>query len=82
MAGVCKECSFSLDPWGECIRCVSKTEQAAEQKYCEKLRIIARRELGQRSAEVVAGNLAHRFPEVSLDVIQAIEKTVRRKKKD
>ena len=81
MTGKCKECGFALDPWGECIRCVPKSEQVMEQRHCEKMRIIARRELSARTAEQVSHELAHRFPEMSVDVVRKIEVGVRRRKR-
>lgn len=81
MAGKCNVCGFPLDPWGECIRCVPKSAQVMEQKHCEKMRVIARRELSARPAEQVAQELSHRFPELSLDVVKKLEVGVRRRKR-
>ena len=77
----CKECGFPCDPWGSCIRCVSKEDQAPEQRHCEKVKLIAMRELGVKSARTVTDELSRRFPELSITVVEKLEKKVRRRKR-
>lgn len=75
MSKKCPKCGFDVDPWGECVRCF----KVDNRKDCDRIRTAILRDLQLMSPAQAVHKYRESFPALTVDVVRAIGKGVKRK---